>query len=386
MRRFRSGFFCLLFCACILMAGCGETQDNKADDFAVMFANAGRCDAIIVRVQGKFYMIDTGLKESAPKVLRALDCMQVDKLTAVFLTHTHKDHIGGLSAVAQRYEIDCVYAAEISQNKKDGSNAVTELVSELGLHLRRLKAGEAVRAGDSLRFEVIGPLEYNADDDNDNSLVLSLRVNNRRLLFAGDMQFAEEKSLMRGNVSLSADILKVGNHGNPDATSDLFAMTVSPELAFITTDTQEDKNSANKRVIAALETVGAEVILSERFSVGALLTIAQNGAMNISNPLKSSAEERLMLSEPNRETQSITVYNTGESTVQLQNFFIFSERNSEIFIFPSYLLKKGESVTISCEAAGDLIWPLEKIFSKKKANPTALYNAAGELLCRVEGK
>ena len=386
MKRFCSGFFCLLFFACMFMTGCGETQDSKADDFAVMFANAGRCDAIIVRAQGKFYMIDTGLKESAPKVLRALDCMQVDRLTAVFLTHTHKDHIGGLAAVAQRYEIGCVYAAEISHNKKDGSNAITELTAELGLHLRRLKAGEAVKTGDSLRFEVIGPLEYNEDDDNDNSLVLSLRVNGRRLLFAGDMQFAEEKSLMRGSVPLSADVLKVGNHGNPDATGDSFAAAVSPELAFITTDTQQDKNSANERVVAALKNNGAKIVLSEQFSVGALLTIAQDGAMNVSDPPQSAAEEKLLLSEPDREQQAITVSNIGENAVQLQNFFLFSERNSEIFVFPSYLLKPGESVTVSCTAVGDLMWPLEKVFGKKKSNPTALYNAAGNLICRVEGE
>ena len=44
----------LLLAFCLLFSGCRQEEHNgQAEDFAVMFVNAGRCDALIVRVDEK---------------------------------------------------------------------------------------------------------------------------------------------------------------------------------------------------------------------------------------------------------------------------------------------------------------------------------------------
>ena len=158
-------------------------------------------------------------------------------------------------------------------------NKIDNLSEDLYLPITKLNAGDKVKITDDIYFDVIGPLVLNEDDDNDNSLVMKLVVNGKTFLFTGDMQFAEEKTLMDAGVDLSSDILKVGNHGNKDATSDEFAIAVSPKYSVITTDTTVDTNSASKRVRKALST--SEIYITENYDRGITFTVLQDGTIEI---------------------------------------------------------------------------------------------------------
>ena len=72
---------------------------------------------------------------------------------------------------------------------------------------------------------------------------------------------------------MSADVLKVGNHGNPDATSEQFAKAVNPEIAVITTDTSVDTDSANERV----KKLFSKVLLTQDYKFGIKITVDKDG-------------------------------------------------------------------------------------------------------------
>ncbi|MBC5626328.1 MBL fold metallo-hydrolase [Clostridium sp. NSJ-49] len=269
-----------------VLVGCGKNKENslsnissKAENVNVSYINVGKGDAILVQIDDKNYLIDTGLEENSEMLLEGLKAKDVDTLDGVFLTHTHKDHIGGMEAVAAAYDIEMMYRAEISENKKNGENKIDNLSEDLYLPITKLNAGDKVKITDDIYFDVIGPFVLNEDDDNDNSLVMKLVVNGKTFLFTGDMQFAEEKTLMDAGVDLSSDILKVGNHGNKDATSDEFAIAVSPKYSVITTDTTVDTNSASKRVRKALST--SEIYITENYDRGITFTVLQDGTIEI---------------------------------------------------------------------------------------------------------
>lgn len=249
------------------------TESDKTHDATVVFINAGKADSILVMVDGKNYLIDTGVSDSASIIKDVFVKYGVEKLDGVFLTHTHKDHIGGLKKIAKTYDIDMVYSADISMNEDDGTNCIEEAVDKSGLKLSKLSAGDRVRIADKLYMEVIAPLKYNKKDDNDNSLVLRLLVNGKVFLFTGDMQFAEEQTLLDAGTDVSADVLKVGNHGNPDATSEQFAKAVNPEIAIITTDTSVDTDSANERV----KKLFSKVLLTQDYKFGIKITVDKDG-------------------------------------------------------------------------------------------------------------
>lgn len=287
----------ILLMISLITSGCGQKNKTSAveqvvtettpiivqnEDFLVIFINAGKADAALVQVENKDYLIDTGKKESVDAIKAALESQEVTQLDGVFLTHTHGDHIGGLKKLSKVYPIQKVYSAEISMNDTNGTNRIDSLVTELGLNQTKLVASDKVQITDQVAFEVLGPITYDPNDDNDNSLVLRLSINNKVFLFAGDMQFAEEKSLLFDGVDLKADVLKVGNHGNPDATSADFARAVSPEIAVISTDTSVKKNSASKRVQELFQE--SQLYLTQDFNLGIKITISEEGKLVVSNP------------------------------------------------------------------------------------------------------
>jgi competence protein ComEC len=64
--------------------------------------------------------------------------------------------------------------------------------------------------------------------------MFKLTYQNSSVLFTGDAELDVETSLLtRYAGDLKADVLKVGHHGSPNSTSELFLDAVSPSRAYI---------------------------------------------------------------------------------------------------------------------------------------------------------
>ncbi len=387
--------FCVLAAACQAPLPAPENavqtspdlEEKPMDYFSLLFVNVGKADALLICANGHYYMVDTGEKESLPKLFGALHRLGIRELDGVFLTHTHNDHIGGMEALAQYLDIAMLYHAEITTLTKKGNNKFDTLARELSIPRTSLKAGDTLRLNGGAALEVLAPREYNEKDDNDNSLVLMLRVNGRRILLTGDMQFAEENTLLASGCELSADVLKVGNHGNPDATGDAFAKAVSPAFAVISTDTSVDTDSANPRVTAALG--GAQIHITQDYGCGVLLRIDKDGNIAVSDVSHDDASPALLsIMNIDKAAQTITLHNDGEAA-DISGYMIFSEKGGELFVFPEgSQAAKGQTLTVACEGKnGDYIWHGEKqVWNTKKNDAGVLYDAYGNALCRVAAK
>lgn len=353
----------------------GEPDGSAVSRVTVV--NVKKADAILVQAGGKAFLIDTGTKESAPALLGVLHRLGAERLDAIFLTHTHADHVGGVEAIAANLSVGTLYAAAISENKKNGENKITELSEQTGLPLVRLNAGETAEL-----FTVLGPITKNTDDDNDNSLVLKCALGGKTYLFAGDMQFAEEDTLLSAGVDVSADVLKVGNHGNPDATSEEFARAVGAKLALISTDTLDDADSANPRVLRALD--GAAVYVSEDTPCGIVKETLPDGterlfALDAAKPV----DAKVVIEAVDVETQTVTLRNDGESA-ELSGWMLFSERGGELYRFPAgTVLDSGKRLFVG-GASNETKYRFrdDSPWNRKKTDTAVLYDANGTEMSR----
>lgn len=356
----------------------GETKSDPA--FQILFINVGRADAALILSEDKTYLIDTGTKESAPALLSALKHLKVQKIDGLLITHTHHDHIGGALKLGENYPISQAYRAEFSETKPGKENKIDQTFETLKLPYTILKAGERIKLSEHVFADVLAPLVLSTGDDNDNSLVLKITVFNRTLLMTGDMQFSEENTILLNNPDrLRSEVLKVGNHGNPDATGEVFAKAVSPQYAICSTDTQVDRNSANPRVIQALEK--AKWLVTENSDLGILMQTDENQAWILSVPKRQSSGLKAEITEIDVKGQSLNIHNLGESNDFSGCMLSVAPSGKLLFIPEGTMIASNQTLTISSiEAEGGLLWREKKIFSKKDKQKILLYDRFGNLL------
>lgn len=350
--------------------------------FAILFVNVGKADAAILRFGETTVLIDTGSAESSPQLIAGLNALGVAKISAVFVTHSHGDHLGGLDALSANYEIPMVYSPFFSEQDKNGTGKIVKRAEKLGLPHTELRAGDTVPVADGVAFRVLGPLSLNEDDDNDNSLVLQFTFGGKTFLFTGDMQFLEEQAIIASGATLKSDVLKVGNHGNPDATGDDFGALVSPDFAVISTNTAVDEDSANPRVYAALPK--ATIAVTQNFPIGVLLSLDDSGAVTLKNPARTKSNAAVSVDSFDVSEQTITLVNSGSASVDLSGMILYSFHSNAALRFPEgTALAAGGSLVVG--AGGDFSFSGEdKPLSKKKENAVMLYDRFGTLLSELE--
>lgn len=73
-----------------------------------------------------------------------------------------------------------------------------------------------------------------------------------------------ERELLKREVNLKADLLKVGHHGAEDATSEEFLEAVSPGIAVISVDKDNFWGYPSARVLQRLKKAGVKVYRTDR--------------------------------------------------------------------------------------------------------------------------
>lgn len=270
----------LLLSACV---GAEEETDMLVEITAL---NVGKADAILVRADEKLYLIDTGTKKGFDLLKDALNTLGVTRLDGVFLTHTDKDHGGGLEKLAgSDVTIGAVYAPSIYYEKKEEKHQAVKAAKTLGQEVIWLNKGDVIDVGAGAYFTVLAPEIIDPSCENNNSLVMMLTTPEGRALFAGDMEFEEEAMLLESDFDLDADYLKVSHHGREDATSALFIARVSPKAAVISTDSEEEPRSPGPRVMRELEESGALVLVTQDYDIGVSIRL-RNGQIEVSEAAK----------------------------------------------------------------------------------------------------
>ena len=252
---------------------------NSEPEMSLLAVNVRKADALLLRSGNSAYLIDTGTKKSADTLLDVLRREGVTRLTGVILTHTHADHTGGLKTLlASEITVENIYAAKYYVLKKeDGKHPVDKAIRKTDRNVIWLSAGDTLPL-DGGKLTVIGPLEKNEELENNNSLVLLAEGGGGSMLLTGDMEFPEENSLLSAGVIPKADVLKIGNHGESDATSSALVTAVQPALAVISTNSDDEPDTPAPRVLMTLKSANVPVLVTEDSQDGILVTL-RNGEL-----------------------------------------------------------------------------------------------------------
>ena len=258
------------------MTGTSAADETvSAGEMTLLSINVRKADAHLLRCGDTAYLIDTGTSDSIEQLTTVLEAQGITRLDGVILTHTHKDHAGGLKKLLKSgISVDRIYASAYYNTDEEDHPAVKALKKNDG-EITWLSGGDTLPFGEgSLR--VIGPIAQDADKENNNSLVLLASAGGGTLLLTGDMEFPEEASLIQAGLIPHADVIKIGNHGEDDATSMDLIRTVTPSLAVISTNTEDEPDTPSIRVLQLLDEWNVKVLQTQDTENGVLVTF-RNG-------------------------------------------------------------------------------------------------------------
>ena len=197
-------------------------------ELSVHFIDVGQGDAILIDFGDTEILIDGG--DRSPGVVTYLSDYVDGAIEVIVATHPHADHIGGLIAVLEQYEVEEIWHNGDESTSKTYKDFMEAVQSENAVvHVARLH--DVIQHGE-LSLKVHHPADLSGSTNN-NSIVLHLAYGTIDFLFTGDAeQEAEEAMMMLSSLPVpQVEVLKVGHHGSRTSSSEDFLSVTSPEVA-----------------------------------------------------------------------------------------------------------------------------------------------------------
>lgn len=234
----------------------------------VRMLDIGQGDAFLLEKDGKFVMIDTGDIEHRDQIVALLHKYKVKEISKIIITHPHADHLGGMNAIFKNFKVDAIYDDGMPAGTGSYKNYLKQ-IKEKKIPYHVLKAGDEVDFFNGVKFNVLGPVKVIKDqkgnsDFNNNSIVGRLTYGSFSMMFTGDAEQEEEKTILGKGGTLKSDVLKVGHHGSRTSTSPAFLKAVSPKNAFISCGQGNDYGHPHKVTIDKLEKAKVQIYRTDR--------------------------------------------------------------------------------------------------------------------------
>lgn len=230
----------------------------------VAFLDVGQGDAIYIEApNGNQVLIDGGRDR---RVLRPLgEVMPWDDKTLdlIIATHPDADHIGGLPAVLERYEV-----AGVMHN---GDTAITQtyrtLVADMkeeedtGAKVMLATRGTKINLSEEIYLEVLYPVAGMGGESNDLSVMVYLTDGVHDFLLTGDAPVLAENYLTTHDGELiDVDVLKAGHHGSRTSSGSNFIKVTSPLYAIISAGADNNYGHPHAEVMSRLAQSGAQIL------------------------------------------------------------------------------------------------------------------------------
>ena len=215
----------------------------------VYYLDVGQGDSSLIIYNDIVVMNDTGgtsnynVSSGCIKLLKSLGYSHIDYL---ILTHGDFDHMGDSIYLINNYKVKNVVLNNDSFNELE-TNLIKELKKK---KIKYYQNVEKIPISNNI-ITILNTEEY--DNENDNSNVIYIELNNYKFMFMGDAGVDKEKDILeRYNLS-NIDVLKVGHHGSKTSSSKSFINKINPKYSIISVGKNNRYGHPNKEVLNNLD-------------------------------------------------------------------------------------------------------------------------------------
>jgi competence protein ComEC len=185
----------------------------------------------------------------------------LDRIDYILPTHADADHIDGLNDVARNFR---VRGAIVARTPTDDPEFVrfAETMSTVGVPIEKVGAGDVLRIGD-VALDVLWPpasSDPGAPYRNNDGLVLRIHHGEKVFLFLADVEKQTESALLKMDLNLRSDVVKVAHHGSRTSSIAPLVAATRPSVAIISVGRTSIFGHPHKEVVERWRASGAKIM------------------------------------------------------------------------------------------------------------------------------
>ena len=311
-------------------AAAGTSKETyAASEMTVHFLDVGEGTSTLIESQGHYLLMDGGDRDHSSFVVAYLKQQGVSTLDYVIASHFDDDHINGIVGalhvftVSEMLEPGYIGTTDVYQSLKniEKEKSITPIVP---------KVGDSYTMG-SISFQIVGPVNYNHTDENDNSLCVLVTNGTSRFLFTGDAETVSEDEICGTGIDLTADVMEAGHHGSDTSNSEKLLNAVNPKYVVLSCGKDNSYGLPAQDVIERIKSKGISLFRTDEQQT----VIATSDGTNIAWSTEPSTTWAYGSETGNDDLWDSTIsYNTVGDVSTTANYILNNNPNGKKFHRP----------------------------------------------------
>jgi len=355
----------------IILTACNFTFTARhSSDLVVSYIDVGQGLSVLVKFpNGTAMLYDAGPNKSAETIINYLKSHSVNKIDALILSHPDSDHIGAADEVIETFTIGSFYMPKVVHSTQSYLDVLNAAKAKK-LTIKTAQKAVTISLDPDVKVTMWGPVkEYDLDDTNNWSAVVSITYGSTSFLLTGDAGQEAEDDMINTGVVEPQTVLQVSHHGSKYSTSTEFLSAVMPTYAVISVG-ENSYGHPSEETLSRLQSYNVHVFRTDKqgtvvaTSDGKTITWnvepigwedsspvgptgSQTDAASTATPEQEILPKVVIISKDLKE-EKVVIKNNDTVDIDMSGWELVSVKGDQIFKFPDgFVLKKGQTVTIT---------------------------------------
>jgi len=370
IRRLIAALSCVFLLITLSACSSSLSSPTTSSELVVSYIDVGQGLSVLVQFpNGTAMLYDAGPNKSAETIINYLKSHSVDKIDALILSHPDSDHIGAADEVIESFTIGSFYMPKVVHSTQSYLDVLNAAKAKK-LTIKTAQKGVTISLDPDVKVTMWGPVkEYDVDDTNNWSAVVSISYGATSFLLTGDAEQKAEADMIKAGVVEPQTVLQVGHHGSKYSTSTEFLSAVTPTYAVISVG-ENSYGHPSEETLSRLQSYNVHVFRTYKqgtvvaTSDGKTITwnvepigwedslpVSPTGSQNDAGSTATPEQEilpKVVIISKDLKGERVVIKNNDTVDIDMSGWELVSVKGNQIFKFPDgFILKKGQTVTIT---------------------------------------